>query len=384
MPTYLDAPDLSSTNPAPNSIRQQQHSTTPSSSNSISNTPSMSPIPEDAIHPAPTPNDSVINLDTSPTVKPSEKARKVLKQEETMDTTARRRGRFARYMMAELDKTTTRIPLAMNCFLSGFIGCVTFSATSVWVGYQTGNTVQTAAAIARTMYDPRNTLHHFRANDWQALCSLLSFVIACQVGGRFHFRLSRTSRIWIMSSVFVQMLLTIGAAVAAFYTDGPTFNLSRENPSFHNTAGFLMIALLSASMGLQGVVGESLGSGFTATVVLTSVYCQLATIKWPWKSLSPPRDDRVLSVLLFGVGGAVAHFCLVGVEHYGTLCIAAGIRLLMIPVWMMCKSAHQENRLLPTTMSRRLALTPTSTQATLVEKIITRTTSRRERQNNVA
>lgn len=161
-------------------------------------------------------------------------------------------------------------------------------------------------------------------------------------------------------------------------------------------------------MGLQGVVGESLGSGvsrlstsqlrteliklmhffplvlqFTATVVLTSVYCQLATIKWPWKSLSPPRDDRVLSVLLFGVGGAIAHFCLVGVEHYGTLCIAAGIRLLLIPAWMLCKSSHQENRLLPTTMSRRLALTPTSTQATLVEKI-TRVTSRREPQNNVA
>jgi hypothetical protein len=49
--------------------------------------------------------------------------------------------------------------------------------------------------------------------------------------------------------------------VFVVYTDGPTFNLSRENPSFHNTAGFLMIALLSASMGLQGVVGESLGSG---------------------------------------------------------------------------------------------------------------------------
>lgn len=68
-------------------------------------------------------------------------------------------------------------------------------------------------------------LHHFRYNDWQALCSLLSFVIACQVGGRFHFRLSRTSRIWIMTSVFVQMLLTIGAAVAAC---GSFFTLSRS------------------------------------------------------------------------------------------------------------------------------------------------------------
>ena len=59
------------------------------------------------------------------------------------------------------------------------------------------------------------------------------------------------ARITVLTSVFVFLV----------YTDGPTFNLSRENPSFHNTAGFLMIALLSASMGLQGVVGESLGSG---------------------------------------------------------------------------------------------------------------------------
>lgn len=56
------------------------------------------------------------------------------------------------------------------------------------------------------------------------------------------------------------------------YTDGPTFNLSRADPSFHNSAGYVMIGLLSASMGLQGVVGESLGSG----VRFSRLYHQLA------------------------------------------------------------------------------------------------------------
>lgn len=39
--------------------------------------------------------------------------------EETIDTSGKRRGRLARYLTSELDKTTTRIPLAINCFLSG-------------------------------------------------------------------------------------------------------------------------------------------------------------------------------------------------------------------------------------------------------------------------
>jgi len=163
---------------------------------------------DDTIVPVPTPPDDELPGSPSSSVvnNASERLRKELKVEETIDTSGKRRGRFARYMMAELDKETTRIPLAINCFLSGcewnleymtrwclivltrllppfppVIGSVTFSATSVWyvyclvvqadvcwgmykltftffdvcrVGYQTGNTVQTAMAISRTIFDP--------------------------------------------------------------------------------------------------------------------------------------------------------------------------------------------------------------------------------------
>lgn len=38
---------------------------------------------------------------------------------ETTNTAKRRKGRLERYIRSELDKDHTRIPLAINCFLSG-------------------------------------------------------------------------------------------------------------------------------------------------------------------------------------------------------------------------------------------------------------------------
>ena len=40
--------------------------------------------------------------------------------------------RFKTYMLEELDADSSRIPLSVASFLSGFIGCVSFSACSIW------------------------------------------------------------------------------------------------------------------------------------------------------------------------------------------------------------------------------------------------------------
>ena len=45
----------------------------------------------------------------------------------------------------------------------------------------------------------------------------------------------------------------------------PAFNLNRADPSWHNGYGFATIGLLSASMGLQGVMGETLGTGVSVS-----------------------------------------------------------------------------------------------------------------------
>lgn len=138
-PVYLDAsPDLDPASATPKEKRKGQ-----------GGSGIMLAVPSDGSSAA----QSSVNVVDD--VGAAERARRELRMEETIDTSGKRRGRFARYMMAELDKNTTRIPLAINCFLSGckydsrlyasvslthfshpsfraVIGSVTFSATSVW------------------------------------------------------------------------------------------------------------------------------------------------------------------------------------------------------------------------------------------------------------
>lgn len=84
-------------------------------------------------------------------------------------------------------------------------------------GFQTGNTVQVAIALSRVMYDPERHHNAFRASDYQALCSVLAFALAAQVGGRILPRLRQDwelrSRAVIVASSTLQCLLTIGAAI---------------------------------------------------------------------------------------------------------------------------------------------------------------------------
>ena len=136
------------------------------------------------------------------------------------------------------------------------------------VGYQSGNTTQVFIAISRALHDPRRRLDSFGISDYQALCSVLSFALACQFGGRV-LPWRKKSRARIVTSAVLQMLLTVAAAVTAYNTDGTTFNLSRSNPSWHNAFGYATLALLSMSMGLQGVVGESLGTGVSTLLITT-------------------------------------------------------------------------------------------------------------------
>ena len=62
---------------------------------------------------------------------------------------------------------------------------------------------------------------------------------------------------------------------------------------------------------------------FTATVVLTSTWVQLAILPCPWR-WSRPRDDRLGAVLLFCLGAIVSRFLLVALGSHGAIAIGAG------------------------------------------------------------
>ena len=189
-------------------------------------------------------------------------------------------------------------------------------------------------------------VRHFRTSDYQALISIVAFAIAAQIGGRLS-PWKRKSRVTISASALLQFLLTLGAVVTscesrlhchysrylgltresfecpADYCKEPAFSLNRAEPSWHDGYGLATIGLLSASFGLQGVVGEVLCTSFTATVVLTSIWVQLAILPSP-KKWSRPRDDRISAILLLCTGAFISRLLLARIGSHGTLAVAAG------------------------------------------------------------
>ena len=160
---------------------------------------------------------------------------------------------------------------------------------------QSGNTVQVGIALAQ-LYAPvarPGETKSFHITDYQALCSLLSFLVGSQLSRLFPG--SKKSRIFAMLWAFIQgwclsivphltvtdsssVLLTGAAALAIHYSGEPTFSLSRGTPSWSNADGFITLGLLAFSFGMQGTVAEMLGSNFTSTVVVTSI-CKIALLE---------------------------------------------------------------------------------------------------------
>ncbi|KAJ3491217.1 hypothetical protein NLJ89_g11359 [Agrocybe chaxingu] len=103
------------------------------------------------------------------------------------------------YLQAEVDPKQSTVPLAMYCFMTGYVDVVSFSAIFVWCGFQTGNFAQLALAIARLFEGPpgfRDTTFH--KADQQALCSLIAFNAGAFLG-RIGDRIGAQKRIWLVA-----------------------------------------------------------------------------------------------------------------------------------------------------------------------------------------
>ncbi|TFY74992.1 hypothetical protein EWM64_g9020 [Hericium alpestre] len=90
------------------------------------------------------------------------------------------------YLFTEVEPSSSTLPLAAYCFMTGYMppsDAISFSAIFVWCGFQTGNSVQLALALARLFQGPpghRDTSFHLA--DQQALTSLLTFVFGASIG----------------------------------------------------------------------------------------------------------------------------------------------------------------------------------------------------------
>lgn len=85
------------------------------------------------------------------------------------------------------------------------------------------------------------------------------------------------TRAWLFLGTMIQALFTMAAAIAIWKSGQPSTADSRDDPAWTNALAFVTIGFMSASMGLQGIMGKRVNTQFATTS--TSLGCSgLATL----------------------------------------------------------------------------------------------------------
>ncbi|KAF8643154.1 hypothetical protein AX16_009198 [Volvariella volvacea WC 439] len=246
---------------------------------------------------------------------------------------------FWEYLNSDIDPADATGPLAAYCFMTGYIDVISFSAIFVWCGFQTGNFCQLALAIARLFEGPRELQDHtFHRADQQALTSLISFNLGAFVG-RIGDRVGPLKRSWLVVGTLLQALLTMAAALTIWKSGQPSIASEREEPSWTNTLSFVAIAFMSASLGVQGILGKRVNTQFGTTIVLTTVWVELMSdprlFKLRNKVIS--RDHKVLAAGALFLGGFIGRALVGKIGAAGTLGVGVGMRVLIAISWIFVK-----------------------------------------------
>ena len=75
----------------------------------------------------------------------------------------------------------------------------------------------------------------------------------------------------IALGTFLQALFTMAAALAIWKSGEASTTNARDDPAWHNALSFVCIAFMSASMGLQGIMGKRVNTQFATTSAFSLV-----------------------------------------------------------------------------------------------------------------
>jgi len=150
------------------------------------------------------------------------------------------------------------------------------------------------------------------------------------------------TRMWLFTGTMIQAFFTMAAAIAISQSGQGSIAHDRSNPAWSNTVSFVCLGFMSASMGLQGIMGKRINSQFATTVVLTSVWCELVADP---KLLSLrqgiiSRDHKVLAILGLFLGAFLGRAILAEIGSAGALGVATGIRVLLAFGWLFVPSKN--------------------------------------------
>ncbi|KAF8157070.1 hypothetical protein B0H34DRAFT_789590 [Crassisporium funariophilum] len=240
------------------------------------------------------------------------------------------------YLNADVDPSQTTAPLAMYCFMTGYIDVVSFSAIFVWCGFQTGNFAQLALALARLFEGaPSFRDHTFHRADQQALCSLIAFNMGAFIG-RLGDRVGAHKRIWLIAGTFIQAVLTMAGAIAFWKAGQDSIANQRDDPAWTNALSFVGLAFMSASLGVQGILGKRLNTQFGTTIVLTTVWVELMSDPrlFRFRQRVMTRDHRLIAAVALFLGAFVGRAILGQLGTAATMGIGVGFRMFITFSWI--------------------------------------------------
>ncbi|KAJ7253725.1 hypothetical protein B0H12DRAFT_1202453 [Mycena haematopus] len=226
---------------------------------------------------------------------------------------SRPRPSFWEHLNTEVDPAQCTGPLAAFCFMTGFIDAISFTAVFVWCGFQTGNFAQASHDVPPS----------FNAGAFF---------------GRVGDRIGPHKRVWLVLATFVQVLLTMAAALVVWKSGQSSIAAVRGDPSWTNTKTFVGLAFMSASLGVQGIVGKRLNTQFTTTIVLTTVWVELVNDPrlFNIREKVKTRDHKLVAAVALFFGALIGRALLATrIGAAGALGVGAGVRLLITLAWIV-------------------------------------------------
>jgi hypothetical protein len=73
------------------------------------------------------------------------------------------------------------------------------------------------------------------------------------------------TRAWLALGTLIQTFFTMAAAIAIWKSGQAAVADSRADPAWTNALSFVCVGFMSASMGLQGIMGKRTNTQFTTT-----------------------------------------------------------------------------------------------------------------------
>ena len=121
---------------------------------------------------------------------------------------------------------------------------------------------QLSLAVVRLCHDWRDFA--LSITERQALCSVICFIFGAFFG-RLGDTLGCKTRLWMSLGTFMQTLFTMAAAVAIWMSGEGSIANARADPAWSSGLAFIAVGCMSASMGLQGIMGKRMNTHFTTT-----------------------------------------------------------------------------------------------------------------------